>query len=71
MVEKKTWLELEKLESSKFECGGHNNLNISVAEEANDHEGDLYVIISCSRNVGNVSLADSARLTRCGPVYLR
>ena len=33
--------------SSKSECGGHNNLSISVAEEANDNEGDLYVNVSC------------------------
>jgi hypothetical protein len=34
--------------SSKSECGAHNlNLNISVAEEANDNEGDLYVNVSC------------------------
>jgi hypothetical protein len=47
MVEKNAMLQLEKLESSKSECGGHNNLNISVAEEANNHEGDLYVNVSC------------------------
>ncbi|CAB4005878.1 adhesion G -coupled receptor L3-like [Paramuricea clavata] len=38
MVEKNAMLQLEKSESSKSECGGHNNLNISVAEEANNHE---------------------------------